>query len=212
LTGWPQTGRTTCMARKKMGDTRRKQILEGLLKAVAKRGLADCNMSDVAEAAKVSRGSLHYYFKNKHEMIGALVAYLRDTNLVAFHDQMDQINDPLQQLKESLWYPIKAFGKAGILLAKVWIEFWGYASHHQEVHSFIDSVQQSLRERYVEIITAGIESGVFSAEIQPERFASVILATLEGLILQWHFNPATFDFASKVEELEAVLVAYTKPR
>ncbi len=189
-----------------MGDTRRRQILEGLLKAVAQHGLSDCNMTEVAQAAGVSRGILHYYFKNKHEMIGALVEHLKDSNLMSFRSEVDQYQDPAEQLRASLWYPVQAFGKSGgAPLAKVWIEFWGLAANHPEVHSFILQVQQSLRAHYRDIIKRGIETGVFLADADPDRVAALILASLEGTMLQWHFNPEEAFFAGQLEILERML-------
>jgi AcrR family transcriptional regulator len=154
------------MGRKQMGDTRRRQILEGLLKAVGEHGLQRCNMTNVAEAAGVSRGILHYYFKNKDEMIGALVAHLKESYLPDFRDQTSQIEGPQEQLNKSLWYPVQTFGQGGAALAKVWIEFWGLAAHHPEVHQFILDGQQALRAHFVEILKAGIDQGVFSDDIR----------------------------------------------
>jgi len=193
------------MARKKMGDTRRKQILEGMLKAMAEQGLMKINMSDVAEAAGLSRGILHYYFKNKDEMIGALVAHLRDLHMLRFRSMTEKIEDSWQLLKDSLWYPVQAFGTGGAPLARVWIEFWGLASHHPEVHSFINEVQQELRRHFREILQAGIATGSFSVEIHPEHLASLILSVLEGSIVQWHMRPDTKLVSDNIGQLEKML-------
>lgn len=199
------------MGRRKMGDTRRRQILAGLLKAVGEHGLQRCNMSEVAEAAGVSRGILHYYFKNKDEMIGALVAHLKESHLPDFRDQTRQIDDPRRQLNKSLWYPVQAFGQAGAALAKVWIEFWGLAAHHPDVHQFINDAQQALRDHFKHILLAGIEKGVFNDKHKPEKLASVILAALEGMVLQWHFNPENFSFVGEMKALELLLENALKP-
>jgi len=200
------------MGRKKMGDTRRRQILEGLLKAVLEHGLQRCNMTDVAEAAGVSRGILHYYFKNKDEMIGTLVAHLKESYLPDFREQTSQIEDPQEQLNKSLWYPVQTFGQAGAGLAKVWIEFWGLAAHHPDVHQFINDAQTALRDHFNQILQAGIEKGVFNNKIKPEKLASVILAALEGMVLQWHFNPEGFSFVGEMKALELLLENALKTR
>jgi TetR/AcrR family fatty acid metabolism transcriptional regulator len=199
------------MGRKKMGDTRRRQILTGLLKAVGEHGLQRCNMTDVAEAAGVSRGILHYYFKNKDDMIGTLVAHLKESYLPDFRDQIAQMDDPQEQLNQSLWYPVQTFGQAGAGLAKVWIEFWGLAAHHPEVHQFINDTQQALRSHFLQILKTGIEKGVFNKKIKPEKLASIILAALEGMVLQWHFNPETFSFVGEMKALELLLENALKP-
>jgi len=199
------------MGRRKMGDVRRKQILEGLLDAVAERGLQNCNMSDVARAAGVSRGILHYYFKNKDEMIGALVAHLKESKFFEFRSQTQESADPWEQLSASLWYPVQNFGEGGAALARAWIEFWGLAAHHPVVHEFILELQQGLRVHYKEIMERGLASGTFSREIRPEQAASVILGALEGLVLQWHFDPEGFSFIRELKALEKMLERYLAP-
>lgn len=188
-----------------MGDVRRKQILEGLLEAVAERGLQNCNMSDVASAAGVSRGILHYYFKNKDEMISALVEHLKESKFPEFSAQTREAEDPWEQLATSLWYPVQNIGAGGAALARVWIEFWGMAAHHPDVHEFILGLQRQLREHYREILERGVASGAFSDRIRPAQTASVILGALEGLILQWHFDPEGLSFIKELKTLEQML-------
>jgi len=188
-----------------MGEVRRRQILEGLLAAMAERGLQRCNMTDVARAAGVSRGILHYYFQNKDEMIGALVAHLKESNFYQFRSQTTEPEAPWEQLAASLWYPVQAFGEQGGILARVWIEFWGLAHRHPAVREFILELQQGLREHFREILERGQVAGVFSAEVRPAALASVILGALEGIMLQWHFDPAGFSFVKELKALEQLL-------
>jgi TetR/AcrR family fatty acid metabolism transcriptional regulator len=193
------------MSRKKMGQSRRPQILEGLLLAVAERGLYHCNMSDVARHAKVSRGILHYYFKNKDEMIAELVLHVKDQNLLAFQERIRQIQDPWEQIRASLWYPVEVYRETGPVLAKVWIEFWGLATHHKDVHDFILEIQSALRMHFRDILAKGQQQGAFPTDLDTDRTASVILAALEGMVLQWHTSPETFAFLPELQALERML-------
>jgi hypothetical protein len=52
---------------------------------------------------------------------------------------------------------------------------------------------------------------VFSDDIRPEKLASVILAALEGMVLQWHFNPENFSFVGEMKALELLLESALKP-
>jgi AcrR family transcriptional regulator len=196
------------MSRKKMADTRRPQILEGLLNAVADHGLHQCNMSDVAQAAGVSRGILHYYFKNKSEMIAALVGHLKDTKFYEFQSSIEKIDDHFERLKNSLWYPVLAFGKAGAPLAKVWIEFWGIATHYPEILSFIKGLQTELRNHFAAIIEEGKKANAFVQDADSAGIAAVLLATLEGMILQWHIDHEAVSFPGALLALEEMLKQY----
>jgi TetR/AcrR family fatty acid metabolism transcriptional regulator len=199
------------VGRKPMGDTRRPQILEGLLKALGEHGLRELNMSRVARAANVSRGILHYYFKNKDEMLAALVSHLRDTHLRHFQDHVAARADPSEQMRAALIYPVERFGPAGATLAKVWIEFWGLSNRQPQVKAFILSLQGELRRIFSGIVERGQESGAFRKDLDPRQLAALILGALEGLMLQWHFDPASVSFIKELMALEDMIARALKP-
>ena len=54
------------------------RILDGALRALARRGRHKLSMSDVGELSGISRGTLYRYFRNKEEILDAIAAHVRD--------------------------------------------------------------------------------------------------------------------------------------
>lgn len=54
------------------------RILDGALRALARRGRHKLSMSDVGELSGISRGTLYRYFRNKDEILDAIAAHVRD--------------------------------------------------------------------------------------------------------------------------------------
>lgn len=54
------------------------RILDGALRALARRGRHKLSMSDVVELSGISRGTLYRYFRNKEEILDAIAAHIRD--------------------------------------------------------------------------------------------------------------------------------------
>lgn len=54
------------------------RILDGALRALARRGRHKLSMSDVVELSGISRGTLYRYFHNKEEILDAIAAHIRD--------------------------------------------------------------------------------------------------------------------------------------
>ncbi|WP_432198176.1 TetR/AcrR family transcriptional regulator [Streptomyces sp. bgisy027] len=52
------------------------RILDGALRAAARRGLQKLSMSDIGDSANVSRGTLYRYFASKDDVIAALPDHL----------------------------------------------------------------------------------------------------------------------------------------
>jgi AcrR family transcriptional regulator len=59
------------MARK-AGEARREQIVDAAVSAIASRGIADLRIRDIAEAAGVSTGTVHYHFADIEELLVAI--------------------------------------------------------------------------------------------------------------------------------------------
>ena len=57
------------------------RILDGALRALARRGRHKLSMSDVGELSGISRGTLYRYFRNKQEILDAIAAHVRDSLL-----------------------------------------------------------------------------------------------------------------------------------
>jgi AcrR family transcriptional regulator len=54
------------------------RILDGAVRALARRGLRKLSMSDICDEAAISRGTMYRYFKSKEEVLEAIGAHITD--------------------------------------------------------------------------------------------------------------------------------------
>src|SRR3954471_22344789 len=59
-----------------VGEARRAQIADGLLRIMGKTGYAKATVAEIARAAKVSTALVHHHFGGKHAVLVALVGRL----------------------------------------------------------------------------------------------------------------------------------------
>ncbi|RKG64512.1 TetR family transcriptional regulator [Corallococcus sp. CA054B] len=64
------------MPRPSNTEARREQIVAGLLKAMAERGYEGASVAEIARAAGLSAGLVHYHFEDKQEILLTLVRSL----------------------------------------------------------------------------------------------------------------------------------------
>jgi len=55
------------------GDERREQILDCALEVFARKGFHDTSVADICGKAQIGRGTLYQYFKDKRDVLGALI-------------------------------------------------------------------------------------------------------------------------------------------
>jgi AcrR family transcriptional regulator len=59
----------------KKSEVSRRQVLEAAVKALAKRGYAKTSVSDIAHAAGMSKGAVHYHFESKDDLIARVLEH-----------------------------------------------------------------------------------------------------------------------------------------
>src|SRR5262249_30829735 len=57
------------MARPSNTDERREQITQAMVKVMARRGYDGASIGDIAKAARLTPGLVHYHFKSKQEIL-----------------------------------------------------------------------------------------------------------------------------------------------
>src|SRR5688572_12254121 len=66
------------MARPSNTEKRRAQIVEGLLRVIARKGYGGATVPAIARAARLAPGLVHYHFASKEDILLALFERLRD--------------------------------------------------------------------------------------------------------------------------------------
>lgn len=100
------------MSRKAWGreneaDLATTKILHAAEKAFVELGVSAAGMSEIADYAGCSRGTLYRYFKNRHELH---LAYVERTSLSiqqAAHEHVESIKEPQERLVEFVLFTIQ---------------------------------------------------------------------------------------------------------
>ena len=66
------------MGRKPVRDERRKQILEAVHTCLLEKPFHKTSIKDIAQKAGLNHGALHYYFKNKEDLLLEYIDYSKN--------------------------------------------------------------------------------------------------------------------------------------
>jgi len=172
---------------------RRGAILAAAGKVFRAHGYAATTMEAVAAEAGVAKGSLYNHFRNKQDLFTQLFAEIiagdeaETEQLVAEDIPADE---KLQKLMDNVFAQLERYTAIGGLV----LEFWATAArqtsassvepqHQGELAEMFEQIFSRRRRQIVAIVTQGIESGLFRAEIDPEVAASLIMAMMDGIIV-----------------------------
>lgn len=174
-------------------NLRRSQLTAAAYKVVAQKGYSDFTIKDIAEEAGLSTGLVHYYFKNKEDLLFKLLkemnAKLKDNLKMA----LAELSDPLDKL---MAFCDEAFALVDKEKAYfyVLIDFWAQINHDTKIRQANMKLFQSYRDEIVAIINEGAEKGVFMV-VDVKLTSVIIIALIQGTIIQYAIDNEAFDYS-----------------
>jgi TetR/AcrR family transcriptional regulator, transcriptional repressor of bet genes len=168
------------MARPSNTEQRRAQIAHGLMKVMAKRGYDGASIAEVAAAARLTPGLVHYHFKDKREILLAALG-----ELVALHDARLSAACALaggnarKELDAFIDFHLGLGSTADPQAMVCWILFTAEALRDAKVRAVLEQALATIVARLTAAIRRGIEQRVFRC-IDAKAAASALVATIHG--------------------------------
>jgi AcrR family transcriptional regulator len=153
-------------------------ILEVACRAILERGFPATRISDIARAARVSTGTVHYYFATRDEV---LIAALKWASARLFQRVEEPEDDSARRrmahlLMVSVPYPGPARDEYVL-----WIELWMRVLHQPELLGQCEAISSQWRGYFHEVVRRGSETGEFTPIGDPEEVADRIMAFADSL-------------------------------
>ena len=90
-------------------ESRRQQILEAALSVYIRAGYYGTNMDDVAEAAKLAKGLVYYYYRTKKELFTELYTWMFREGFL-FSDALLEASKDMDPVEQLMYYAYGMFG------------------------------------------------------------------------------------------------------
>ena len=163
------------------GSDKRIQILEALNRCLQNKPFDKTSIKDIARAAGVNHGLLHYYFKSKEDILIQYIDYVIDhyRSMVKerFNDKKLKDIDKKKLIEEFFMF-IQDRITLDRSLSKVFIEIWEIAVYHPAVK---DKLQCAYQE-WMDVLSNMLKS--LNQDIDLSRRTSfAMVAFLEGMAL-----------------------------
>ncbi|RJP84788.1 MAG: TetR/AcrR family transcriptional regulator [Desulfobacteraceae bacterium] len=162
-------------------EDKRNQILEALNACLQNKPFDQTSIKEIAKAAGVNHGLLHYYFKNKEDILIHYIDYVINHYKRMFTDWLNrpEMEGHEQKKRISAFFLFMneriTLNKA---LSKVFIEIWEIAAYNPSVKA---KLRQAYRE-WVDTLAAMLQRLIIDPDVS-RRISTAIVAFLEGMAL-----------------------------
>ncbi|WP_039030654.1 acrEF/envCD operon transcriptional regulator [Leclercia adecarboxylata] len=193
------------MARKTKAEAQktRQLLIEAAIEQFAARGVASTTLTDIADAACLTRGAVYWHFTSKAEIFNAIWQEQRPLREI-IHARLSQVeqSDPLLILREQFVTALQYIARDRRQRALLQIlyhkcEFDRGMILESQIRERIGFNYENVREMLQQCIILGS----VSAEINIDTTLIVFHGFFSGLIKNWLMNPERVDLYQQAPEL-----------
>jgi len=173
---------------------RRTQLTKATYRVVSKKGYYNFTIRDIANEAGLSTGLVHYYFKDKDELLLTLLKEMNSNLRNFLTKELEYKDDPADKL---LTFIDQAFS----LVERekdyfyVIIDFWTQVNHNPRISKAN--------------VTEGVKKGIF-VDMDIHYTATMIISIVQGLIIQFILDKEAFDYNAYTTKVKEQVLAMVK--
>lgn len=176
------------MAAKKKANEKLSLILEAARAILAEDGYTAATVSQIAARAGVSRGLLHYYFKNKEELVRKVFRHNMEDILQNTEDIFSRAQG-LWELAEELTGALRFIMEADPRFFSLLFESWTLARQSPEGLDLLREFHTRFRRAIAHGFAAMARKGVMGEVENAEGMAAVLTGIVDGLCVQITIDP-----------------------
>jgi AcrR family transcriptional regulator len=180
-----------------VSELRKSQILNAAEEVLAQKGIDDARMDDIASETGLSKGTLYLYFKNKGDLVSAILDRIFERQLSEMETLGEDAASARQQLEKFAELTVKDIS-AMLRLMPVAYEFLALAFRNTAVQRALKAYMKRYMNILVPLVQRGIDSGEFR-RVDAREVAVALGAVVEGTILLWVYDKSLVDTPHNIQ-------------
>ncbi len=182
---------------------RKRELVQIAYKLIAEKGFEGFRIRQVAAAAGIDNGTLHYHFPGKQDLIrGVLDHLLEDLRTSRLKQTEGKTSTGLGQLR-------REFEELRVRLREVpeqftvMTELFAHAQRHPDVARVVRRFEEGWRDRILGILESGVKDGSFRTDLDADATANALMTQFTGIIFQVQSLRSRFFGARRLDPVIA---------
>jgi TetR/AcrR family fatty acid metabolism transcriptional regulator len=180
-------------------NLRRNQLTKAAYKVVGQKGYYDFTIRDIAQEAGMSTGLIHYYFKNKEELLLHLLKEINKNMLGSLNRSISKAQDPREKLNIFMQQAFDLITNEKDYFYIV-LDFWTQVNKNERMKRANVNLFKSYRDEVASILKEGVTKGIF-VEMDVVYTSAVIISMIQGLLIQYVIDNKAFSYEDYTRKL-----------
>ena len=191
----------------KKSEASRQQVLDAAIRALASAGYARTSIGDIAAAAGMSKGAVHYHFDSKDDLIAQVLVRCAEVMRERVRAAWDAAGEPQEKVSRALREMRAARAQTSPEL-RVLADLMAQGIYDPALRKALSAMFEANREE----VRAHLEQSFRELGITPRVPVHVmprlVIGILDGLALHDFFDPMSSDDEEVVQSaLEAIALS-----
>jgi len=187
----------------KKSEASRQHVIDAAIKTIAKRGIANTSVSEIADAAGMSKGVVHYHFKSKDDLLARVLEQCSARMSERVRRAWEAPAAPVEKIRNAL-KEMLATRTDGSPEVRVLADLMGHAVHDAKLRKPMNAVFHAMRCELVDEFVKSFTAIGLKPKVPPHIIPKLVMATLDGVGLHHLFD--TPDENEDKEVLKALEV------
>jgi len=189
-------------------EARRKQILDTAIRTIATKGYSATSLAEIAREAGISKGVISYYFDGKGALVEQILSRLLREPAAFIKERVDACESSTEKLSAYVAANFE-FARSHRNELVALVDLWGRRDSSEGRNRFDAEAYEPSRRYLSRILDAGLESGEL-ARVPQSTMASIVQATIDGVLLQWAFDPNAVDLDECREQIQQMIASHVR--
>ncbi|WP_020406603.1 TetR/AcrR family transcriptional regulator [Hahella ganghwensis] len=169
------------MPRPSNKDERRKQIVEGLLEVMSKKGYENASIQAIGKACGLTPGLIHYHFKSKQEILVALIKTLSSIAWDRYEELLEKATSPKEKLEAFIDAALSLGPNSNEKAVSAWVIIGAEAIRQAEVQElYQEIINRNKLELIARLSEYATDTKAMLTAQNIENIAMMSIASIEG--------------------------------
>jgi AcrR family transcriptional regulator len=172
----------------KKSEVSRRQVLEAAVRALAKRGYAKTSVSDIAHAAGMSKGAVHYHFESKDDLIAKVLEHCAALTRERIGEAWDLPGQPVERIQRAI-HAMRAMRKEGAPELRVLADLSAQGLHDPRLRALLGRMFETNKKEMEAHLVASLPAAGMRPRIPIHLVLRLLMGALDGLAMHDYFDP-----------------------
>lgn len=188
---------------------RQMQIIETAIELVAKGGIQELTIKNVAAAIGISEPAIYRHFESKMAILVAIQEFFSSERLLFFSKVLDDTTAAQEKITRIMEHHFSTFSEKPALAAVMFSE--ELFQNDRRLAGMVMEIMDQSRAALTDIVTNGQSTSDIRADIPAGDVVTMIMGSLRLIVKNWHLHKHSYDLRragqSFMKSLETILAA-----